>query len=1000
METTSTTAEETPKTTTSSEVETSTTSVETTTTSEAETISTTSSEVETTTSSAVETTTSSEAATTTSSEVETTTSSEVEITTSSEIDTTTSSEIETTTSSEIDTTTSSAIESTTTTEEDETSTTTSDTVLATETEACPGHPKSVGSWNWYGCYTEATNNRALNAKAFAGDTVDLESCAAFCAGYDFFGTEYAGECYCGNTFNAGSVKTDVSECNMICKADACEYCGAGNRLSVYTIGDGPVVDPSDTATNTAPSSTTTGAAEPTATGLPDGWSSYGCWVDGVDGRILGHQVPDDPQLTLASCAQACDDLGYTVAGAEYHTQCFCGAAIVNDGKKADSAADCNTACGGNSAENCGGPNRMSIFSIGEPAVFGPPAPLPNVGDWVYQGCAEDNLDEKRTFFWKLVFENQTPKQCLEKCGDYGYMAAGLEYGVECYCGDPANIGTSGAKFVDESQCDITCAGNSSAICGGNNRLSTYFWEGEPFYSWEFPEAGTAAAGSYEYLVGGVCIPLMTQQGINGKVTFVEKWGTGPANSSGAYELDLSLVSQPGKMWREMHLKTDVFCAAGVTLPDKAGRQLTVGGWSGDSTFGVRLYTPDGSPGVNGVNDWEENVDVLKLQDGRWYPSTMNMANGSILVVGGEEGSNGAPVPTLEILPYTGGAPLYMDWLERTDPNNLYPFLVVLPSGGILVVYWNEARILDEVTFATIKTLPNMPTAVNDDMGGRTYPLEGTAVLLPQYAPYGAPLQILICGGSTEGISNALDNCVTIEPDAADPEWVLERMPSPRVISCMSPLPDGTFLILNGAKHGVAGFGLAEDPNLNALLYDPTKAIGHRISVMSNTTVARMYHSEAITLLDGRVLVSGSDPEDGKNPQEYRVETFTPPYLKSGKPRPTFTMTNKDWNYGQSVTFTLGAAARNGGIKASLLGSVSSTHGNSMGARTLFPAVSCAGTTCTVTAPPSAHIAPPGWYQFFVLDGGIPGVGIYVRIGGDPAAIGNWPDGEGFTTPGI
>lgn len=481
---------------------------------------------------------------------------------------------------------------------------------------------------------------------------------------------------------------------------------------------------------------------------------------------------------------------------------------------------------------------------------------------------------------------------------------------------------------------------------------------------------------------------------------MEKWGTGPANSTGAYELDLSVIDDFEAAWRTMHVKTDIFCAGGVTLPDKAGRQLNVGGWSGASTYGVRLYTPDGSDGVKGTNDWQENVDVLKLQAGRWYPTAMNMANGSILVIGGEEGSNGAPVPSLEILPYTGTAPLYMEWLERTDPNNLYPFTCVLPSGGIFVAYWNEARILDENSFDTIRTLPNIPGAVNNPMGGRTYPLEGTAVLLPQRAPYTEPLGVLICGGSQEGNANALDNCVSIKPDEAGAEWVLERMPSARVMSCMAPLPDGTYLILNGAHHGVAGFGLGVDPNLNALLYDPSKPVAHRITVMSNTTVARMYHSEAITLLDGRVLVSGSDPQDGKNPQEYKVETFTPPYLLSGKPRPSFTISNKDWDYGESVTFSLGSAAQNGAITASLLGSVSSTHGNSMGARTLLPAVSCSGTSCTVTAPPSKYIAPPGWYQFFVLDGGVPAVGVFVRIGGDPGAIGNWPEGAGFTRPGV
>ena len=65
---------------------------------------------------------------------------------------------------------------------------------------------------------------------------------------------------------------------------------------------------------------------------------------------------------------------------------------------------------------------------------------------------------------------------------------------------------------------------------------------------------------------------------------------------------------------------------------------------------------------------------------------MVMANGSVLVVGGESGSNGPPVPSLEVLPKPAGGEtiLTMDWLQRTDPNNLYPFLHMLPSGNIFV----------------------------------------------------------------------------------------------------------------------------------------------------------------------------------------------------------------------------------------------------------------------------------------------------------------------------
>jgi hypothetical protein len=37
---------------------------------------------------------------------------------------------------------------------------------------------------------------------------------------------------------------------------------------------------------------------------------------------------------------------------------------------------------------------------------------------------------------------------------------------------------------------------------------------------------------------------------------------------------------------------------------------------------------------------------------------------------------------------------------------------------------------------------------------------------------------------------------------------------------MTALRDGTYLILNGGQQGRAEFGLATNPNHNAVLYDP------------------------------------------------------------------------------------------------------------------------------------------------------------------------------------
>lgn len=97
----------------------------------------------------------------------------------------------------------------------------------------PSQPADVDGHPWYGCMTEATDARALSGQTTATDTLTLELCAEFCNGYTYFGVEYGRECYCGNSFNSGSVQAPDSDCNMVCPGNTLQFCGAGNRLSVY-----------------------------------------------------------------------------------------------------------------------------------------------------------------------------------------------------------------------------------------------------------------------------------------------------------------------------------------------------------------------------------------------------------------------------------------------------------------------------------------------------------------------------------------------------------------------------------------------------------------------------------------------------------------------------------------------------------------------------------------------------------------------------------------------
>jgi hypothetical protein len=57
-----------------------------------------------------------------------------------------------------------------------------------------GIKQTVAGYTFQGCYTEATNIRALSSASFFDYTaMTLEACAADCVGFTYFGVEYGGE---------------------------------------------------------------------------------------------------------------------------------------------------------------------------------------------------------------------------------------------------------------------------------------------------------------------------------------------------------------------------------------------------------------------------------------------------------------------------------------------------------------------------------------------------------------------------------------------------------------------------------------------------------------------------------------------------------------------------------------------------------------------------------------------------------------------------------------
>lgn len=75
-------------------------------------------------------------------------------------------------------------------------------------------------------------------------------------------------------------------------------------------------------------------------------------------------------------------------------------------------AQCNTPCGGNSAQKCGGGDRLSVYSSQKMLkIIKKPAPTEQVGNWTYQGCATSNGGQwNKPLPWKLSNETgNTPE---------------------------------------------------------------------------------------------------------------------------------------------------------------------------------------------------------------------------------------------------------------------------------------------------------------------------------------------------------------------------------------------------------------------------------------------------------------------------------------------------------------------------------------------------------------------------------------------------------------
>lgn len=448
-------------------------------------------------------------------------------------------------------------------------------------------------------------------------------------------------------------------------------------------------------------------------------------------------------------------------------------------------------------------------------------------------------------------------------------------------------------------------------------------------------------------------------------------------------------------YRPLMVQTDTWCSSGSVLPN--GTLVQSGGYN-DGDHVVRTFTPCDDDQC----DWIELPQ--HLSERRWYATNQILPDGRIIIIGGRRQFNYEFYPKSdEDLSFPQTFMLHF-LLETRDyaENNLYPFVHLLPDGNLFIFANTRSILFDYKQNKVLKEYPEIPGA-----DPRNYPSTGSSVLLPLDERNGSTsvqAEIMICGGAqnasfalaTQGVFiRAISTCGRLVVSHANPSWVMEEMPLPRVMGDMILLPNGDVIIINGAQLGTAGWELARGPMTRPIIYRPSEQTSRRFSVLEPSTRPRMYHSSAILLTDGRVLIGGSNPHIYYNftnvvyPTDLSLEAYSPPYLSAeyATVRPKILSLNETIGYKATfqVRFSVEEYLSAGVVSVRLIAPSFTTHSFGMNQRmVVLKILEVSHVTSYVyhlaaVAPSTAEIAPPGYYLLFVVHAEIPSSGMWVKM---------------------
>jgi Concanavalin A-like lectin/glucanases superfamily/Domain of unknown function (DUF1929)/Bacterial Ig domain len=391
---------------------------------------------------------------------------------------------------------------------------------------------------------------------------------------------------------------------------------------------------------------------------------------------------------------------------------------------------------------------------------------------------------------------------------------------------------------------------------------------------------------------------------------------------------------------------NLFCAGHSQLAD--GRILVVGGYDTSSL---------GAANANIFDPVTQTWSALpNMAYRRWYPTSTTLPDGRALITSGAQTCLTCFADVPEIFDPATNRFTTMPTARLSVPY--YPFMYVLPDGRVLDAGATEDAVETRVLDVNTGQWAIVDPIIHDGHTSAMY----------------RPGKILKSGTAADSgtVGAAAETAYVLDMTQPNPTWrQVASMAFPRAFHNSTILPTGDVLITGGGTR-LDGYDVNRAV-FEAELWSPATETWR---TLARAALPRLYHSTALLLPDGRVLIAGSG-NDGPAINQLRAELYSPPYLFKGA-RPSITSAPGLIQYGASFTVQTPNAANITSVALIRPGAV--THSFDEDQRFLNLTFTAGAGMLTIQAPANGNLAPPGYYMLFLLNSnGVPSVASFVRL---------------------